>query len=166
MPMLPTVWVLRASNGDVLLSDTEAFCAHLIRKRCPIELTHHQREWLTARLLYRIAELADRYQPGRIRGGFTTWAGYKLVQAIQDELRSADARAEGLPGRTIWRFAGSTHQRHHPDIVSLDELGDHPDLGRHEEDRPADLLRALTPRDRSQDQPADQQRQRPTRDAA
>lgn len=156
MPMLHGRLTLTDKQGTVLVEDAEAFCADILRKR-NLNLTHHQQERLLAYLVTEAWKLSNRYQSNTIR--FTTWATITLKHRITDWLRSPDAQAEGLPGRTRWQFNTHTYHRPGPQHIPLDELGasepiGHLDATTHRSS--PELIRILTSRTRLEAWQADQ----------
>lgn len=164
MATLNSRWELRTPSGRKLLDDTEEFCRQIVRST-RLNLTEHQRDALLQQLLidsWKLAQQWDRLNDGR---AFKPYARGALRRRAYGWATSKDAQAEGLEGRTRWKFSktaninpgyrGKTIERKRVRRVPIDDpgLADHPALGRHEEDRPSDLIRALTPRDRDPDRP-------------
>jgi hypothetical protein len=97
-------------------------------------------------------KLAAKHEPDR--AAFTTWASPTLQLRIVDWIRSREAELEGFGhARTVWKFAGYTHVRERPVVISLDD-GDRVDetlaarAGDPESDPDPDLGGLLADRDR------------------
>lgn len=91
--------------------DAEALAVRVV-STSRLNLSWHEREDLTAYLIATAWELSTRYEPGG-RTSFSTWATTTLRLRTIDWVRASR-------GRTVWKFAGSTHERQRPQILSLD----------------------------------------------
>jgi hypothetical protein len=104
-------------NGKLSLHDVpdvENYCRrHIPAAR--IDLSEHDYEELLAYLIETTWELSKRYEQGRIRKGFSVWAGITLHRKVHDWQRSRY-------GRTVWRFKDSTYERSRPTLLPLTEL--------------------------------------------
>jgi DNA-directed RNA polymerase specialized sigma24 family protein len=76
-----------------------------------LKLNWHEREDLEAYLIATAWELSTRYEPGAV--SFSTWATTTLKLRTIDWYRACR-------GRTVWKFADTTHERARPELVSLD----------------------------------------------
>jgi hypothetical protein len=109
----------RLSLHDV--DDGVAFVA-AITNRTGLELSWSEREDLEAYLVSTLWEISLVYEPGRIRKGFSTWAGIVLRRRVVDW-----QRAKG--GRTKWQFKDRVYERQLPSFVSIDDQFDSDLLG-------------------------------------
>jgi DNA-directed RNA polymerase specialized sigma24 family protein len=127
-----------------------------------LKLSWHEREDLEAYLIATAWELSTRYEPGAI--SFSTWATTTLKLRTIDWYRACR-------GRTVWKFADTTHERARPELVSLDErtgLGDTlpSRAGDPADDRSTDLAWLLNYRGGSRARDLDTLGLRPPRRAA
>jgi hypothetical protein len=102
----------RLSLWDI--DDCVAFVA-TITNRSGLNLNWADREDLEAYLVTTLWEISLTYEPGRINGGFSTFAGYLLRRRAHDWLRTKN-------GRTRWVFGdGRVHTRERPQLVPFDD---------------------------------------------
>jgi hypothetical protein len=119
---LPLPVELRDRDGKLLVRDAEAFCAGIIHRR-GLGLSWNQRESLLAFLVIECWRLTANHEPDR--AAFTSWATPTLQRKIVDWIRSREAELEGFgDGRRVWKFAGYTHVRERPQVISLDADGE------------------------------------------
>ena len=95
------------------VDDVERLCRRVIRQS-GLELNFHEEEDLLAYLVATTWELSLRFERGVIRKDFGCWATVTLKRRTTDWVRAKR-------GRTVWKFAGRTHTRERPTIISLDD---------------------------------------------
>jgi DNA-directed RNA polymerase specialized sigma24 family protein len=100
------------------VDDTQRFVATIVNGS-GLELSWSDRQDLEQSLLVVAWEISLSYEPGRIRKGFSTWAGIILRRRIVDWQRAK-------LGRTKWQFRnpdGSirTYERERPQLVPFDD---------------------------------------------
>ena len=105
MPLLPA----KLTILDV--DDVERFASQIVRFS-GLDLSHHEREDLTAYLIETAWELSLRYDPAGV-SSFRIWARRTLRLRCVDWVRSHR-------GRTKWSFAAGSYERPRTRLVSLD----------------------------------------------
>jgi hypothetical protein len=95
------------------IDDVERFCSDIVR-RGNFELSFHEHEELITFLISECWLLSERYEAGRIRKGFSVWAGITLrKRAVEWDQRIRRPRVK-------WAFRDRVYIRPVPKLVSFD----------------------------------------------